>query len=189
MPQQPQGDVTQLLIAYSDGDREVMEQLMLAVDVELRQIARRQLRGERADHTLQTTALINEAYLKLVDQQNTRWQTRAHFFAICSRLMRRILIDHARRKRASKRWGGIRRVTLNDPTDLPPQGDVDLIDLDQALNDLEAIEPRQAKLIEFRYFGGLTIEEAAEAAEVSPATAKRDLQAAKEWLQEALDQR
>lgn len=179
-------DVTQLLIALSEGDRQALDTVMPAIESELRRIARRYLRRERPDHTLQTNALINEAYLKLIDQRNTRWENRAHFFSICARLMRRILLDHARKKRAAKRWGGQRKVTLPEVAGLRERP-VDIIDLDSALTSLTEVSPRQAEVVELRYFAGLTIEEVAEVASISPATVKRDLAEAKNWLHKRLD--
>ena len=183
---EPREDLTQLLVAFGDGDGTAAEELLPAIEASLRQIARRQLRGEPAGHTLQTTALINEAYLKLIDQKSTQWKNRSHFYAICARLMRRVLLDHARKKRATKRWADVQRVTLDDPAALVSRESVDLIDLNDALQKLEAIDQRQAALIELRFFGGLSIDETAEAAGVSPATAKRDLAKAKAWLYQKL---
>ena len=179
---EPGGDVTQLLTAFGAGDRDAAERLIPAVETALRRIARRHLRSERADHTLQTTELINEAYLKLIDQRNRRWENRVHFFSICARLMRRILVDHARKKKAAKRGGEARRVLLSDPIDPGSGRNTDIIDLDRALVELEESEPRQANVIELRFFGGLSIAEVAEIVGVSATTVKRDLSKAESWL-------
>ena len=148
---------------------------------ELRRLAGAQLRSERSGHTLQATALVNEAYLKLVDQKRTRWRNRAHFFAIAARLMRRILVDHARRARALKRSAG-RRVTLDEALALAPEPDVDLVALDDAMEALGGLDPNLTRLVELRFFGGLTIEETAEVLDVSPATVKREWASARAWL-------
>jgi RNA polymerase sigma-70 factor, ECF subfamily len=175
-------NVTQMLAALKSGDREALDQLIPVVYDELRRMAARHLRRERAGHTLQTTALIHETYLKLVDQRVAEWQGRAHFFGVASQLMRRILVDHARAHDAEKRGGGGERVPLEDVVLLYEDRGVNLAALDEALTKLEAFDPRQAKIVEMRYFGGLTIEETAEALGVSPATVKNDWGIAKAWL-------
>jgi RNA polymerase sigma factor (TIGR02999 family) len=176
------GQVTELLLAWRDGDQSALERLMPAVHEELRRLARRQMRGERPGHTLQTTALVNEAYLRLIDLNRVRWQDRAHFFAISARLMRRILVDHARSRRYQKRGGGVANVTLDEALIGSPERGADLVALDDALQALAAVDPRKSQVVEMRYFGGLTVEEAAEALHVSGETVMRDWRLAKVWL-------
>lgn len=176
------GDVTQLLLAWSNGDRDALEDLIPVVYGELRRIAARYFRHERPGHTLQPTVLVHEAYLKLVDQDHARWQNRAQFFGVAAQLMRRILVDHARMHVAAKRGGGMAPITLVDVAGaLPPRG-VDVIALDEALTRLTSIYPKQGRLVELRYFGGLTIEETGEAMGTSPATVKRQWTVARAWL-------
>ena len=174
--------VTGLLVDWGNGDRAALDKLMPLVYDELRRLARHYMRRERAGQTLQTTALVNEAYLRLVGQRNMRWQNRAHFFAIAAQLMRRILIDRARKRHNSKRGGNLRKVSLDGVADLSGERDADLIALDEALVDLEAIDSRKSKIVELRFFGGLSIEEAAEALSISPATVQREWSVAKAWL-------
>lgn len=178
--QQP--DVTGLLVEWRDGDQLAEEQLFPLVYGELRKLARSHLRRERAGHTLQPTALVNEAYLRLVDQTRVQWQSRAHFFGIASRMMRRILVDHARARNAARRGGGARNLTLED--DLRPghTKDVDLVALDDALEALAELDPAASRVVELRYFGGLTIEETAEVLDTSTSTVKREWRAARTWL-------
>jgi RNA polymerase sigma factor (TIGR02999 family) len=181
MPQVPQ-NVTQLLIGWGKGDKEALDQLVPIVYDELRRQAAGYLRRERVGHTLQTTALIHEAYLRLVDQKNVQWQNRAHFFGIAAQLMRRILVDHARTKKRAKRGGSDVRVSLNEAT-LTTQGqDLDIVALDEALEHLAEIDEQQSKIVELRFFSGLTVEETAEVLGISPATVKRDWSMAKAWL-------
>lgn len=175
-------EVTQLLIAYGQGDVQALDKLMPAVYSELHQIAMRQMRNERADHTLNATALVHEAYIKLADQNQISWQNRAHFFAISARVMRQILISYARKHKAEKRGGGTpdtllegKEIALNDRAD-------ELIALDEALTRLSGFDERLAQVVEYRYFGGLTIEETASVLEVSTMTVKRDWNKAKAWL-------
>ncbi len=178
-------DITALLAIWRQGDPSARDQLVRLVYPELRAVAGRQLRGERANHTLQPTALVNEAYLRLSGLDRMQWQDRAHFVRMASRLMREILVDHARRRDAAKRDGG-HRVTLTGlelPADEPG---LDVMALDTALARLEQIDPDMARLVELRYFGGLTIEETAEAMALSPATVKRHWQAARAWLFDAM---
>lgn len=177
-----EADVTGLLAEWHDDNRQVEEQLFPLVYDELRKLARSHLRRERPDHTLQPTALVNEAYLRLVDQTRVKWRDRAHFFGIASRMMRRILVDHARARRAAKRGGGARKVTLQDHAQPADAADVDLLVLDEALTALTTLDPRGARVVELRYFGGLTIEETAEVMGTSPATVKREWTAARTWL-------
>lgn len=175
-------DVTQILQEVSGGDRDAPARLMPLVYDELRRLADHYLRQERPDHTLQPTALVHEAYLKLIDQTRVDWQNRAHFFGVAAQLMRRILVDHARRHRASKRGGFQQKLTLDEAVDYSQPRDVDLIALDDALNALAKLDERQSRIVELRFFGGLTIEETAEALGISPATVKVDWSMAKAWL-------
>ena len=179
-------DVTALLLAWSAGDQAAAARLIEAVYDELRRVARRHLRGER-DHSLAPTALVHEAYLKLVDQRRVRWQNRAHFFGIAAELMRRILVDHARARAAAKR-GKDRTVHLDDVDAATPPLDVDILALDAALDKLGALDARQSKLVELRFFAGLTVEEIAVALDVAPITVKRDWAHARAWLFHELQQ-
>jgi RNA polymerase sigma-70 factor, ECF subfamily len=174
--------VTQLLVAWSEGDHRALEELVPLVHAELRRIARNYMRKERKDHTLETTALVNEAYLRLVDQKHVQWQNRAHFLAIASELMRRILVDYARRRQYQKRGGGLIQVTLSDATEVANQLSPDLVALDEALVSLAEIDPRRSRVVELRFFGGLSIEETAEVLKVSTTTVERDWTIAKAWL-------
>jgi RNA polymerase sigma factor (TIGR02999 family) len=181
MRQTPQ-NVTQLLIDWSKGDKEALDNLVPLVYEELRRQAARYLRHERAGHTLQTTALIHEAYLRLVDQRNVHWQNRAHFFGIAAQMMRRILVDHARTKKRAKRGGSDIRVSFSEATLKAPDQDLDIVALDEALEHLAEIDEQQSKIVELRFFSGLTVEETAEVLGISPATVKRDWSMAKAWL-------
>ena len=185
----PGSDVTILLKAWSEGDREALDELMPIVYSELHRLARAKLQGERADHTLQTGALVNEAYMRLVDQTRVRWQNRAHFFGTAAGLMRRILIDHARERRSAKRGGGATRVELDEALGAAEATDVDVLALDAALVKLEQLDPRQCRLVVLRFFGGLTIDEVADIMEMSSGTVKREWNAAKLWLRRELDRR
>lgn len=180
------GEVTQLLLAWSDGDKSALDKLMPIVYQELRQIARRYMRRERHNHTLQTSALVNEAYLHLIDQRAVRWQNRAQFFAITSSLMRRILVDYARTRGYTKRGGTALRVTFDDKNISADEQAADLLALDDALNQLAKIDPRQSRIVEMRFFGGLSVEETAAAMSLSPATVKREWSTAKAWLYKRL---
>ena len=175
-------DVTRLLVDLQRGADGAADQLVPLVYGELHKLAVHYMRAERGDHTLQPTALVHEAYMRLVDQRNASWQNRSHFFGIAAQAMRRILVDHARRKRAGKREGGD-RVTLDESVAEAPQRSVDLIALDDALNKLAALDPRQARVVELRFFGGLDIEQTAESLGISPATVKRDWTFARAFLQ------
>jgi RNA polymerase sigma factor (TIGR02999 family) len=179
---QPTQNVTTLLLDWSRGDKAALDQLIPIVYDELRRQAARYLRRERVGHTLQTTALIHEAYIRLVDQRNVRWQNRAHFYGIAAQLMRRILVDHARSKGRAKRGGSDIRVSLEDSTVVTNSQDLDIVALDQALERLAIIDPQQAKIVELRFFSGLTVEETAEVLSISPATVKREWSMAKAWL-------
>ena len=175
-------NITHLLKEWSDGDRQALDRLTPLVYDELRRQAARYLRRERPGHTLQTTALINEAYLRLIDAGGVRWQSRAHFFAIAASLMRRVLVEHARRRDADKRGGSQVRVELDEASAVTGGTDVDLLAVDEALDRLAAIDPQQARVVELRFFGGLSVEEAAAALGVSPKTVKRDWSVARAWL-------
>jgi RNA polymerase sigma factor (TIGR02999 family) len=182
-------DITRLLQEWQGGDREALDRLMPIVYDELHLIASRHLARERRERTLQTTALVNEAYLKLVDQRKVDWQNRAQFFGIAARLMRRIVLDDARMRRREKRGGDVVRVPLEDLQIAAPQTglhDVDVLELDRALIELETLDPDQGRIVELRYYGGLTIEETAVVMGVSAATIKRDWAMAKAWLYRAL---
>ena len=176
------GAVTELLRAWSDGDDGALERLTPLVAAELRRLARAHMRRERRGHTLQTTALMNEAFLKLTDARQVRWQDRAHFLGIAARLMRRVLVDHARSRGYVKRGGGARRVTLDEGLVAGGEPPLDVVALDRALEALAAIDARKARLIDLRFFGGLGVEETAEVLQVSPDTVKRDWRIAKLWL-------
>ena len=174
-------DVTGLLLAWSDGEEAARSRLMDAVYDELRRVARRHLRDERDDHSLAPTALVHETYMKLVDQQRVRWQNRAHFFAMAARLMRRILVDHARTRAAAKRGAG--RTVVLDGVDIETAPlNIDVLALDAALDKLAAVDERQSKLVELRFFAGLTVEETAAALDIAPITVKRDWAYARAWL-------
>ncbi|HEX4388290.1 MAG TPA: sigma-70 family RNA polymerase sigma factor [Steroidobacteraceae bacterium] len=194
--------VTQLLVSWSSGDQRALAELMPLVYGELRRLADRQLRGERPNHTLQRTALVNEAYLRLINQRNVSWQSRAQFIGLAAQLMRRILIDHARTKRRAKRGGGIAPVSLDqtgvvlaapdeegnraEALEFAADPTVDLSAIDSVLQRLEAIDPKQGRIVELRFFGGLSIEETAEVVGVSPATVKREWALARAWLRREL---
>ena len=178
--------VTALLTDWSRGDTGALDQLLPLVYAELRRIAARQLRGERVNHTLQPTALVNEVYLRLVDQRQVEWQGRAHFLGVAAQTMRRILVDHARRHDASKRGDGVPAVSIDDAREIASSGELPLLALEDALAHLEAVDPGLAKIVELRAFGGLTIDEAAHVLDVSPSTAPRNWRTAKAWLNREL---
>lgn len=182
MPTLSPQEVTQLLADWGKGDRSALDKLLPLVHSELRRIAQRQMSQERPGHTLQATALVNEAYLKLAGQQKFEWQNRAHFFAVCAQVMRHILIDHARAHGREKRGGGAIQVSLNDALVVGDDQAAHFIALDEALRVLERLDPQKGKIVELRYFGGLSIEEAAEVLNVSPRTVRREWQRAKAWL-------
>jgi RNA polymerase sigma factor (TIGR02999 family) len=179
-------NVTALLGEWSRGNQTALNQLVPLVYAELRRVAARQLRKERADHTLQPTALVHEVYLRIVDQRQVDWQNRAHFFGVAARVMRRILVDHARRHGASKRGDGVRCVSIDEAKDMAASNGMPILALDQALDRLESVDSDLARIVELRAFGGLTIEEAAHVLGVSPSTAKRDWRTAKSWLNREL---
>jgi RNA polymerase sigma factor (TIGR02999 family) len=180
--------VTLLLGDLAAGKREALDELLPLVYAELRRCAARSLRRERPGHTLQATALANEAYLRLVDQRDARWQNRAHFLAIAAQAMRRILIDYAREHGRQKRGGGQERVPLDEISVGVDAGPVDLMALDEALDRLAALDGRQARIVELRYFGGMSVEEVAEALAISPSTVAREWSHARAWLRHALAQ-
>ena len=181
-------EITRLLLAWSDGDRAALERLMPLVERELHRIARRYMRREDPGHTLQTTAVVNEAYLKLIDQRSVRWQNRAHFFAIAAQMMRRILIDHARTQTRAKRGGGAPTLSLDEAAVLSDERAADLVALDDALTSLAAVDPRKSRVVELRFFGGLTEEEIAEVLGVAPRTVERDWNLAQAWLYREMSQ-
>ena len=178
---------TELLIAWTRGEQRAFDQLVPLVHDELRRLAHRYMARERRDHTLQASALVNEAYLRLIDLKQIQWQNRAHFFAMSARVMRRILVDFARAKRNQKRGGGAPRVTLDEALLSPTETGHDLVALDDALHALAAVHPRKSDVVELRYFGGLSIEDTAEALHVSIDTVKRDWRFARLWLLRELE--
>lgn len=175
-------EVTCLLVAWRQGDQAALDALIPLVHQELRRLAHRYMAGERQGHTLQTTALVNEAYMRLVDCRQVRWQDRTHFFAVSAQLMRRILVDFARSRHYQKRGAGACHVPLNENLDLGAQEGPDLVALDEALETLAAFDPRKTKVVELKFFGGLNVEEIAEVLQVSPQTVLRDWKLAKSWL-------
>jgi RNA polymerase sigma-70 factor (ECF subfamily) len=179
-------DVTALLRAWSDGDREALDRLLPVVYRELHRQAERYMRAQSPGHTLQTTALVHEAYMRLAIRDNPEWNGRAHFFGVAAKAMRSILVDHARARGAAKRGGGAHAVTLSNLEDTDGR-DLDVLDLNDALERLSGLDPRKASLVELRYFAGLSIEKAAESLGVSPATAKREWRLARAWLRRELD--
>jgi RNA polymerase sigma-70 factor (ECF subfamily) len=182
-------EVTRLLNAWIDGDRAALEKLTPLVYQELRVLAKRYMGREPAGHTLQPTALVHEAYLRLIEQRNVRWQNRAHFFAISAQLMRRILVDKARARYNRKRGGEARQVALNEALVASKERGEELVALDDALQSLAAIDPRKSQVVELRFFGGLSVEETAEVLKMSPDTVTRDWKMAKVWLMRELSKR
>jgi RNA polymerase sigma factor (TIGR02999 family) len=175
-------EVTQLLIEWSHGDQAALDKLVPLVYDELRRLAHRYMRRERADHTLQTTALVNEVYLRLVDQKKSNWQNRAQFFAVCAQLMRRILVDYARRRHYAKREGEALKVSLEEAAVVSKERASEIIALDDALTSLESLDPTKSRIVELRFFGGLTSEETAEVIGMSLRTVEREWRKAKAWL-------
>ncbi len=175
-------DVTLLLIELTKGNKEAASKLIPLVYDELHRLAKRHMRRERSDHTLQATALVNEAYLKLVEQRSVRWQSRAHFFAIAAQTMRRILVDYARGHLRGKRGCGHKMVALDEALVFSPEQSLEFLELDESLERLAQLDPRQSKVVELRFFAGLTVEETADALQVSAKTVKRDWSVAKAWL-------
>lgn len=182
-------NVTQLLNAWGNGDQAALEALAPHVQRELHRLAAYHMAGERAGHVLQATALVNEAYLRLVDWKNTAWTSRAHFFCIASQMMRRVLVDFARSRQRAKRGGGAIQVSLSGAADVPERQSADMIALDEALRVLEQLDPRQSRVVEMRFFGGLSLEETAEALRVSVGTVRRDWSLARAWLFRELSKR
>ena len=181
-----QRQITQLLLDWSAGDNEALNKLMPLVYQELKRMARHYMRRERAGHTLQTSALVNEAYIRLVDYKKMRWQDRAHFLAVAAQAMRRILVEHARSHGRAKRGGDARKVSLDEAATLADEKAADIVALDLALNSLAEFDARKSQIVELRYFGGLTVEETAEVIEASAATVKREWTTAKIWLHREL---
>ena len=182
LPERRTASVTELLTSWCAGDESALAQLTPLVHAELHRLARRQMRNERVDHTLQTTAVVNEAYLRLVDLTRVRWQDRAHFFAMAARLMRHILVDYARSHASAKRGGEIFSVSLDKAAVVCAEPSTDLVALDDALHALALLDARKSQVVEMRFFGGLTVQETADALGVSPETVMRDWQFAKKWL-------
>jgi len=185
----PKNEVTQLLLRWSEGDKAALGKLMPLVYRELRRLAGHYMRRERPGHTLQASALVNEAYLRLVDYRRMQWQNRAHFFAVAAQAMRRVLVEHARSRQYAKRGGTAQRISLDDVAVLTDQQAAELVALDDALTSLEALDARKARIVELRYIGGLSIEESAETLGVSTATVERDWRSAKAWLYRAISQK
>ena len=185
MPNEPTRNVTQLLRDWRDGDRDALDRMMPLVYDELRRLARRHMAAERRDHTLQPTALVNEAFGRLIDA-DIPWNDRVHFFAVAATTMRRILVEHARRANRGKRGGGAKRVTLEDDAAVVRPPTVEILALDRALDRLAEFDERKARVVELHYFGGMTYEEGAAALEMSPATLHRELRLARAWLQREL---
>jgi len=180
--------ITQLLVEWRDGDQTALDRLIPLVHQELRRLAHHYLKQERHEHTLQTTALVNEAYLKLVDHKGMQWQNRAHFFAVAAQAMRRILVDHARTRDALKRGGGLVMTNLDEAAALVDTQAADLLALNDALNRLAQFDARKSRIVELRYFGGMTFEETAEVIGLSPTTVNREWKSAKTWLLKTMSQ-
>jgi RNA polymerase sigma-70 factor, ECF subfamily len=186
MSESAPNEITQQLIAWSKGDETALEQLIPAVYQELRRMADRCLRGENAGHSLQPTALVHEAYLRLIDQTKVEWHNRAHFFGVAAQMMRRILIDHAKAKHRAKRGGGAQRLSLDETANYTHERAAELVALDDALKELSEIDERKSRIVELRYFGGLTVEETAQVLSISDKTVMRDWNLAKAWLYQQL---
>ncbi|HEY7911114.1 MAG TPA: sigma-70 family RNA polymerase sigma factor [Blastocatellia bacterium] len=182
-----QKQITELLVAWGDGDRDALEKLTPLVYNELHRLARRYMGRERSGHTLQTTALVNEAYIRLVDWKNVQWQNRAHFYAVSAQIMRRILVDFARARDYAKRGGGTRKISLDEAAMISGGRGRDLVALDEALNALAELDDRQSRVVELRFFGGLSLEEVAEVLKVSVGTVRRDWSLARAWLHRELN--
>lgn len=178
--------ITQLLVAWSEGDQSALERLTPLVHEELRRLAHHYMKGERPGHTLQTSALVNEAYLKLIDQKHVAFKTRSQFFALSATLMRHILVDHARNRRYLKRGGMAQRISFDEAMVVPSKRDTDVLAVDEALDRLTALDPRKGKVVELRFFGGLSVEETAEALHISAVTVMREWSMAKAWLYNTL---
>jgi RNA polymerase sigma factor (TIGR02999 family) len=188
LTQPPQHEITQLLAKWRDGNQSALDELYPLVYDELHRLARRYMSRERKGHTLQTTALINEAYVRLVDQKNVHWENRSHFFAISAQIMRRILIDHARRHAYAKRGGGAQQVSLEEAAAVTPNPSRELVRLDEALKSLAEMDPRRSQVVELRYFGGLNNEEIAGVLKISANTVTRDWNMARAWLYQQLSE-
>ncbi|HTT61832.1 MAG TPA: sigma-70 family RNA polymerase sigma factor [Bryobacteraceae bacterium] len=182
MSPEPAADVTQLLVSWSAGNHEALEKLMPLVYSELRRLAAAYLRRERPDHTLQSTALVHEAFLKLVNQRDVEWRNRAHFYGIAAQMIRRILVDYARSHHAEKRGSHAVKLALDEALGVPDHTELDLVGLNEALEQLAEMDPRQNRIVELRFFAGLSIEETAEVMQLSPATIKREWNSARAWL-------
>ena len=182
MPTRSPKEITRLLVAWGDGDQQALEELTPLVYQQLHRLAHHYLSQERPGHTLQTSALVNEAYLRLIDWKNVRWENRAHFFGVSAQLMRRILVDFARSRRYEKRGGGAPALALDEATLISGEKSTDLVALDEALVSLSKLDARQSQVVELRFFGGLTVEETAEVLKVSEATVRRDWSLARAWL-------
>ena len=180
-------DMSGILRAWSGGDQSALDKLTPVVYAELRRLARRHMNHERAGHSLQATALVNEAYMRLVDYKHMQWQNRAHFFAVSSQLMRRILVEHARKRNKVKRGDGAQHIALEDAGVMTSERPMDLVALDDAMNELARLDPRKAQIVEMRFFGGLSVEETAEVLNVSTVTVMRDWRTAKAWLHRELN--
>lgn len=187
MPGEATSEITRLLRAWAGGDQEAFDRLAPLVYEELHRLARHYMRGERPGHTLQTTALVNEAFLRLVDVGGVRWQDRAHFFAVSAQMMRRILVDAARARGAAKRGAGAAKVSLHEAAVITPARDAELLALDDALTALSHLDPRKGRVVELRFFGGLSVEETAEVLKISPQSVMRDWRLARAWLMRELD--
>jgi RNA polymerase sigma-70 factor, ECF subfamily len=182
-------DVTRLLVDWSNGDQAALDKLLPLVNDELRRLARRYMRRESPGHTLQTSALVNEAYLRLIDQKKVRWQNRAHFYGIAAQLMRRILIDHARSHHYAKRGGGVLKVSLDEAAAVTEAPAAELLAVDEALEKLTAMDARKGRIVELRFFGGLSLEETAEVMGISSPTVQREWRSAKAWLRRMLTEK
>jgi RNA polymerase sigma factor (TIGR02999 family) len=185
----PSPDITQLLLAWSNGDQTALNQLMPLVYQELHRLARHYMRREQVGHTLQTTAVIHEAYLRLVDQRKVRWQNRSHFYAICAQAMRRILVDHAKGQRRAKRGGGAAQVSLEEVANLAQDRATDLVAVDELLQQLQVFDSRKSQVVELRFFGGLSVDETAEVLKIAPITVMREWKLAKAWLYRELNRK
>jgi RNA polymerase sigma factor (TIGR02999 family) len=186
---EPPSQVSKLLQDWRDGDREALDALLPLVYEELRRLAHHHLRNERPEHTLQSAALVHEAYFRLVGQDLPELESRAHFFAVAAQLMRQILVDYARRRRASKRGGGVYMLTLDDAVALPQRKNVDVVALDDALNTMAEVDPRQSRVVELRFFAGLSLEETSKVMGIATATVQRDWTAARAWLHREISRR
>ncbi|MBA3514997.1 MAG: sigma-70 family RNA polymerase sigma factor [Pyrinomonadaceae bacterium] len=181
-------EVSQLLRDWSNGDQAALDKVMPVVYQELRRLAHHYMRKERVGHTLQTTALVNEAYMRLAQYKKMRWQSRTHFFAVSAQVMRRVLVEHARSRNFAKRGGGAQKISLDETAVVSAGRSAEVIAVDDALTDLESWDPRKGKIVELRFFGGLSIEETAEVLKVSPTTVQREWRSAKAWLYRAISE-